>query len=49
MSEIDQITTFLGWCSALNIGLLLLFTFFLTVSRNFTRRTHSALFHIDEG
>ncbi|GAA0859531.1 DUF6868 family protein [Aliiglaciecola litoralis] len=43
MISIDTLSTFLGWCSILNIGLLL-FTFMaISVFRNFIISIHSKL------
>jgi hypothetical protein len=41
--DIQQLTTFLGWCTVINFALLLLATVALTVFRQMILRVHSAL------
>ena len=41
--DIVQLTTFLGWCSVINIGLLLSATVALTALRPMVMRLHGAL------
>ncbi|CAM2894659.1 DUF6868 family protein [Vibrio rarus] len=43
MVDIHQITTFLGWCSIINIGLLVLATLFLYRFKEFAVQFHSKL------
>ncbi len=37
---------FLGWCSIINIGLLLWWFFFITLARDWTYRFHNRYFQI---
>ncbi len=48
MTDLQTITTFLGWCSIINIGLLLFSTIWMMIFRDFTKKTHSALLGIDQ-
>ena len=45
--NLETLTTFLGWCTLINFGLLLIFTFFLTAFRKPIERIHSKMFRID--
>jgi len=47
MTDIQTVTTFLGWCAILNIGLLFFYAIWLVLFRDFTKRTHSAMLGID--
>ena len=40
----EQLTAFLGWCTAINVGVLLLATLMLILMKDFTARVHGALF-----
>ena len=44
---IDTLTTFLGWCSIINIGLLLISTIMMIVVRDFAIKLHSSLFGVN--
>lgn len=44
----SQVTEFLGWASILNIGYLLIVTFFLTVMRETVSSIHSRVLDIDK-
>lgn len=44
----DQLTTFFGWMSVLNIAFLLLATIGLSLLRPVAVRLHSAFFTLDE-
>ena len=44
---IDTLTTFLGWCSIINIGLLLISTIMMIVVRDFAIKLHSNLFGVN--
>ena len=44
---IDTLTTFLGWCSVINIGLLLISTIMMIVVRDFAIKLHSSLFGVN--
>lgn len=48
MADIQTVTTFLGWCSIINIGLLSFYTVWLMVFRDFTKKTHSAMLGISQ-
>jgi hypothetical protein len=48
MADMLTITTFLGWCAVINIGLLTFSTVWLIAFRNFTKHLHSAMFGIDQ-
>ena len=41
--DINQITSFLGWCTAINIAILSLTTVFLIIFKEFAIKTHSKL------
>jgi hypothetical protein len=45
---IEQITTLLGWASAINIAILALSTLSLIVMRGWVTSIHSQLFGLDE-
>lgn len=44
---IDTLTTFLGWCSIINIGVLLFSTLMMIVVRDFAIKLHSSLFGVN--
>ena len=46
MNNIDTITTFLGWCSVLNIGMLCFATIMLAAMRNTIIAIHSRMLGI---
>ncbi len=48
MTDLQTITAFLGWCSTINIGLLLFYTVWMMIFRDFTKQMHSALLGIDQ-
>ncbi len=48
MTDILTITTFLGWCSVINIGLLMFYVIWLMIFRGLTKSIHSALLGIDQ-
>ena len=47
MTDIVTITGFLGWCAVINMGLLMFYTVWLRVFRDFTKRVHSKLLGVD--
>ena len=47
MSDIATITTFLGWCTVINMGLLLYSALMTTIFREPVKRLHSKLLGID--
>ena len=44
---IDSLTSFLGWCSVINIAILVVSTLMMIVMRDFAVKIHSRLFHVD--
>ena len=44
---IESLTTFLGWCSVINIGILLFSTLMLIVMQDLAVKIHSRLFHVN--
>ena len=48
MTEIDILTTFLGWCSVINIGVLVLSTIALKVMREAILNIHSNMFGVNQ-
>ena len=44
----ETIRTFLGWCSVINIGLLMLSSIFIIVIRETISRIHGKMFNLDE-
>jgi len=41
--DINQITTFLGWCTAINMGILAFAAIFLFIFKDLAINTHSKL------
>ena len=48
MIAIDTLATFLGWCSVINIGVLVLSTIILIIMREPVASIHSRLFGIHQ-
>ena len=48
MNTIDQITNFLGWCTIINICILLLSTLSLVIWRKFVTKIHERIFNLSE-
>ena len=46
MFDILTITAFLGWCTLINIGLLIFYTVWLIALGDFTKRVHSNFFGV---
>ena len=44
---IESLTTFLGWCSVINIAILLFSTLMLIIMRDLAVKIHSGLFRVD--
>ena len=42
--SIDSLTTFLGWCSVINIAILLFSTLMMIIMRDIAVKIHSGLF-----
>jgi hypothetical protein len=47
MNDLQTLTTFPGWCSVINMGLLLFSTAALMLMKNFVARMHSKLLGVD--
>ena len=45
---IETIRTFLGWCTVINIGLLMLSSIFVIAFRGTASRIHGTMFNLDE-
>ena len=48
MQSINEITSFFGWCSVINIGLLSYMTLMLTLFRTFVKNLHAKMFGLSE-
>ena len=48
MITIEAMTEFFGWCSVINIGLLMLSSVFIVGIRGFVLRIHGKMFGLDE-
>ena len=48
MNSIETVTEFLGWCTLLNFGLLMVASLFLTVMRGWIVQTHMRMFGLSE-
>lgn len=48
MDDLPSITTFLGWCTLINIGILTYSTVMLSVFKEPVKRIHSKLFGINQ-
>jgi hypothetical protein len=48
MNTIETLTEFFGWCAVINIGFLLLATFFLASMRGFALNMHTKMFALSE-
>ena len=49
MIDLQWMTTFLGWCAVMNIGLLLFTAIWLMVFGGLTKGIHSTILGVDEG
>lgn len=47
MNEINTITTFLGWCTLINTGILIYSTIMVFLLRNFISNMHSKIFSLN--
>ena len=45
--SIEQLTAFLGWCTLINMGLLLFSTLMLALMKDFAINMHSKIFDLD--
>ena len=48
MNSLASLTTFFGWCTVINVGLLLLATLTLVPMRSSISRIHTRMFGLDE-
>lgn len=48
MDDIATIASFLGWCSILNVGLLVYMTIMLTIFRNPVKKIHSRISGVEQ-
>ena len=48
MPDIEQITAFFGWCSVINIGVLVFTTLFLILAKGLVSGVHAKLFGLEE-
>ena len=48
MIDLQTMTTFLGWCAVLNIGLLSFAAVWLMIFRDFSKNIHSAVLGVDK-
>lgn len=46
--NITDLTTFLGWCTVINFGLLIVIAGCLTSMRGFIKRIHSSMYGVPE-
>ncbi len=46
MNSLETVTQFLGWCTVINVGLLLLASIFLTVLRDWAAGVHAGMFGV---
>ena len=45
--SLETVTTFFGWCTVINAGILLLSTVVLTAGRNWCSQIHANLFGVE--
>lgn len=45
--SVEQLTAFFGWCTVINIGLLLFSTLMISLVRDFAINMHSKIFNLD--
>ena len=45
----ETVSVFLGWCTIINVGILIWWFLFVTVAQDFTYRCHRRLFKISLG
>ena len=48
MSSLETLRAFLGWCTAINLGLLVLASIALTLMHGTVGRIHGKMFKLDE-
>jgi hypothetical protein len=49
MSSLETLRVFLGWCTAINLGVLILATIAVTLMRGSAVKIHAQMFGLDEG
>lgn len=47
MTNIETVTEFLGWCTLINIALLVFSSLFVVLFNSFAVKIHTKLFHVD--
>lgn len=47
MVDITIVTTFLGWCAVINMGVLAFSTLWLMAFRDISKRIHSSMMNVD--
>lgn len=47
MISLHELTIFLGWCTAINMGILIFSTLMTTLTKSFAANLHSKLFQLD--
>ena len=48
MMTLDALTTFLGWCAVINIGVMIVSTFAITAFKQPVIRLHSKMFGLNQ-
>jgi len=48
MNSLDTITQFLGWCTVINMGILVFIAIMLMTMQDTAMRMHSRMFEVDE-
>ena len=48
MNSLETLTTFLGWCTVINIGVLLVASIFVTLMRGPVAKMHSKMYGLDD-
>lgn len=48
MTDLETLTTFFGWCSIINIGLLFFYAIWLMAFQGLTKKVHSAMLGVDQ-
>lgn len=47
MISVNELTTFFGWCTVINLGVYLFSAFFIIVLKNFTVNIHSKVVGVE--
>lgn len=45
---VHELTVFLGWCTAINMAILMISTLMTTLTKRFSMNLHSTLFKVDQ-